>query len=129
MKELYAGVFSFTTTRMKRTWEYVRWPDNRDEAVWFISFFYGIKRTFDFVNNALEQRNKLNRKGNKESLDSVKRAEEHIRTDDQYILYHYHKLMSRKYYSIRKKYSKIINPLLEIGYPSFLRELQCRGVI
>jgi hypothetical protein len=128
--DLYVGVFSGIQNQMELTWRYVRWPYPKSgEAGWYMSL-YGVKRVFRFANTLIRERNESTATETENRVQFIRVQNEYIRTWHNYAIHYYKKIMGKKYKDIRKEYREIIDPIIEIVYPKFLRELhKKRGII
>lgn len=123
MLDIYAGIFPNTVLRMENTWLYVRDPEQGSgETNWYLSLF-GEKSVVDFINRVLEIRNKLDKKNWEEKSAMKAVILDEIKKYDNAITHFYKQIMSKRNEGIRKRYDVVIDPMLEIVYPQFLREL------
>jgi hypothetical protein len=114
---------------MEDTWTYIRWPKpDSEEAKWYVTLF-GTKITEKLIKRIEKKSRELDKKSEEEKQDFINGVYNEIRRNDINIIASYKQLLSSNYYHIRKKYSLIVNPLLEACYPYFLRILHKKNEI
>jgi RNAse (barnase) inhibitor barstar len=92
------------------------------EINWYRSLF-GDENVVGFIKKVLEARTKFDKKWDKDK-DAIKDViVGQIKMYDEEITCNYKKIMSKRNEDVRKRYTAVIDPVLEIVYPQFLQDL------
>jgi hypothetical protein len=122
-------IFYMVRSRMEYTWKYIRWPKpDSNEANWYVTLF-GTKITGELIKKIEKKRHELDKKNGIEKQDFINSVYDEIKHNDINIIASYNQLLSGNYEYLRKKYRLIVNPLLKVCYPHFMRTLHKKNEI